>query len=37
MIDWLTHWVAVHYDPSAFTWRELPGYLARIMHGGRRA
>ena len=30
MIDWLTHWVAVHYDPSAFTWRELPGYLGAL-------
>jgi CRP/FNR family transcriptional regulator, cyclic AMP receptor protein len=31
MIDWLTHWVAVHYDPSAFTWRELPGYLGALL------
>jgi CRP/FNR family cyclic AMP-dependent transcriptional regulator len=31
MIDWLTHWVAVHYDPSAFPWRELPGYLGALL------
>jgi hypothetical protein len=27
MIDWLTHWMAVHCDPNAFTWHKLPGYL----------
>jgi hypothetical protein len=31
MIDWLMHWVAVHYDPHMFSWRVLPGYLGALL------
>jgi Cyclic nucleotide-binding domain len=31
MIDWLTHWMTVHYDPNMFAWRTLPGYLGAVL------
>ncbi len=31
MIDWLTHWVADHYDQGVFSWRVLPGYLGALL------
>jgi len=31
MIDWLTHWVAVHYDPTAFSWHMVPGYVGAML------
>jgi len=31
MIDWLTHWLAAHYDPNAFSWRMVPGYAGAVL------
>jgi CRP/FNR family cyclic AMP-dependent transcriptional regulator len=31
MIDWLTHWFTVHYDPSVFAWRVIPGYVGALL------
>jgi CRP/FNR family transcriptional regulator, cyclic AMP receptor protein len=31
MINWLTHWIAVHYDPNILSWREVPGYVGALL------
>jgi CRP/FNR family cyclic AMP-dependent transcriptional regulator len=31
MIDWVTQWAAVHYDPSALSWRMVPGYVGALL------
>ncbi len=31
MIDWLTQWATVHYDPNVFAWRLVPGYLGALL------
>jgi hypothetical protein len=30
MIDWLTHWATVHYDPEILSWRVIPGYVGAL-------
>jgi CRP-like cAMP-binding protein len=31
MIDWLTQWATVHYDPNVFAWRLIPGYVGALL------
>ncbi len=31
MINWLTQWVANHYDPAILSWRAVPGYLGAAL------
>jgi CRP/FNR family transcriptional regulator, cyclic AMP receptor protein len=31
MIDWLVHWATMHYDPAAFSWRVVPGYVGALL------
>ena len=31
MIDWLTQWATVHYDPNVFAWRLVPGYVGALL------
>jgi CRP/FNR family transcriptional regulator, cyclic AMP receptor protein len=31
MISWLVHWATAHFDPSAFSWHLVPGYLGALL------